>query len=68
MLALLNELNVERDRELLTRYFVYDQEKDLICRELNLDSLHFNRVLFRAKGRFRSLIENAGERGLHIVK
>jgi DNA-directed RNA polymerase specialized sigma24 family protein len=50
---------VERDRELLIRFYVHDQDKQKICRELGLKSLHFNRVLFRAKNRFRKLLEES---------
>jgi len=54
---LLRSMPVERDRELLIRLYVHDQDKQQICRELGLDSLHFNRVLFRAKNRFKELLE-----------
>jgi len=56
--ALLRTMPVARDRELLTRYYVRDEDKKDICAALNLDSLHFNRVLFRAKGRFKKLLES----------
>lgn len=56
---MLGSLAVERDRDLLIRFYVYDQDRDEICRALNLDRLHFNRVLYRAKQRFRKLIEEA---------
>lgn len=59
--ALLESMPVERDRELLIRLYVYDQDKQEICRALGLDSLHFNRVLFRAKGRFKKLLEKSGD-------
>jgi RNA polymerase sigma-70 factor (ECF subfamily) len=58
---LLDSVPVERDRELLLRFYVYDQDKQEICLALGLDSLHFNRVLFRAKGRFRKILEEAGD-------
>ena len=57
----LQSMPVERDRELLIRFYVYDQDKQEICRELGLNSLHFNRVLFRAKNRFRELLEKSTE-------
>lgn len=66
--TLLHELPVQRDRDLLTRFYVYEQDKKQICRDLDLDSLHFNRVLFRAKKRFRELAVNAGKKDLHIVR
>ena len=56
---LLESMPVERDRELLKRLYVYDQEKEEIRRALGLDSLHFNRVLFRAKKRFRKILEKS---------
>jgi RNA polymerase sigma-70 factor (ECF subfamily) len=57
----LQSMPVARDRELLIRFYVDDQDKDEICRELGLSSLHFNRVLFRAKNRFKKLIEESAE-------
>jgi len=58
---LLESMPVERDRELLIRLFVYDQDKEEIRRALGLDSLHFNRVLFRAKERFRKILEKSAD-------
>jgi RNA polymerase sigma-70 factor (ECF subfamily) len=46
------ELGTSRDREILYRYYVEDEEKERICRDLELSSLHFNRVLHRARQRF----------------
>ena len=60
---LMRTIPVERDRELLMRYYIYDQDKQEICAELGLDSLHFNRVLYRAKGRFRKIVEKSGNFG-----
>ena len=58
---ILQSMPVKRDRELLIRFYVYDQDKQEICRELELNTLHFNRVLFRAKNRFRKLLEKSTE-------
>jgi RNA polymerase sigma-70 factor (ECF subfamily) len=63
---LLKTMPMKRDRELLTRYYVQDQDKREICDALGLDSLHFNRVLFRAKKRFRKLLE-ASERAADLA-
>lgn len=57
---LLDTMPVERDRDLLIRYFLRDEGKADICAALKLSSLHFNRVLFRAKARFRKILEEAG--------
>jgi RNA polymerase sigma-70 factor (ECF subfamily) len=58
--TLLDSMPVQRDRDLLVRFYVLDQDKDEVCKALGLDSLHFNRVLYRAKARFRQIIEESG--------
>ncbi|WP_232425974.1 RNA polymerase sigma factor [Teredinibacter turnerae] len=55
--ALLNELPQERDRELLRRFYLQEQEKGEICKSLTLTERHFHRVLHRARQRFRELWE-----------
>lgn len=61
--ALLDELSVPRDRDILIRFYIEDEDKDSICAAFGVDSAHFNRVLFRAKQRFRELLERAEKRG-----
>jgi RNA polymerase sigma-70 factor (ECF subfamily) len=51
---LLGELS-ERDREILQRFYIEEEDKDQICADLKLSSLHFNRVLHRARERYREL-------------
>ena len=59
----LSEMPSDRDRQILLRFYVAEDEKDSICRDLELTSLHFNRVLFRARERYRALyLEMAKER------
>ncbi len=57
---MLEEMPGARDRELLVRFYLNDEEKDAICQELNLSQEHFNRVIFRARNRFRELLERRG--------
>ena len=65
---LLDELATPRDREVLKRVYLLDEDRDTICADLGLDSAHFSRVLFRAKQRFRKLLEDAERRkGLRLV-
>lgn len=65
---LLDELPVPRDREILIKTYLEDQEKGAICEALGVDSAHYNRVLFRAKERFRELLTTAAsQRGLKLV-
>ena len=67
--ALLAELPTPRDRDILTRVYLLEEDKDTICAALGIDSLHFNRVLFRAKQRFRELLTRAEQHGeLRLVK
>jgi hypothetical protein len=49
-----------RDRELLRRFYLNDESRDRICQDLELTSEHFNRVIFRARNRFRELLERRG--------
>ena len=58
----LSELPSERDREILLRFYLAEDDKDVICRDLGLSSLHFNRVLFRARERYRELYEEIAAR------
>ncbi len=53
----IGELKTERDRQLLLRFYLAEDDKEQICSDLGLSSLHFNRVLFRARQRFKVLLE-----------
>ncbi|HSX60569.1 MAG TPA: sigma-70 family RNA polymerase sigma factor [Tahibacter sp.] len=60
---LMDELPMRRDRELLQRYLVHEEDKFALCREYGLTSEHFDRVLHRARVRLRELLEK--RRGRH---
>jgi RNA polymerase sigma-70 factor (ECF subfamily) len=53
----LREMTQARDREVLRRFYLEEEDKERICADLGLSSLQFNRVLFRARERFRELYE-----------
>lgn len=55
MRQLIGELRIERDREVLTRYYIAEEPKEQICASLGLTSLQFNIILFRALKRYREL-------------
>ena len=57
---MLEEMPAARDRELLVRFYLNDEDKAAICRALTLSHEHFNRVIFRARNRFRELLEQRG--------
>jgi RNA polymerase sigma-70 factor (ECF subfamily) len=64
---MLEEMPVARDRELLVRFYLDDEDREKICRELRLSEEHFNRVIFRARNRFRELIEHRGFRKVDFL-
>jgi RNA polymerase sigma-70 factor (ECF subfamily) len=57
---MLTEVKPARDRELLVRFYLYEETKEQLCQSLGLSDLHFNRVIFRARERFRELLERRG--------
>jgi RNA polymerase sigma-70 factor (ECF subfamily) len=61
--ALLEELKTPRDREILRRVYLEEDDKDEICADFGIDAAHFSRVLFRAKARFKELLVQAERRG-----
>ncbi len=57
------DLRNDRDRQILFRFYIAEEDKETICAHLGLSSLHFNRVLFRARQRFKQVFERSGEAG-----
>lgn len=53
----IGELRMQRDREIIIRYYLNDEEKHSICASLSLTGVQFNRVIFRALDRFKELYE-----------
>lgn len=51
----LHDLSTDRDREILFRFYVAEEDKDAIAADHDLDSLQFNRVLHRARQRYKAL-------------
>ena len=54
---ILDDLPVPRDRDILVSVYLRDESRESICQRLGLDAAHFNRVLSRAKKRFREAVE-----------
>lgn len=52
----LDSLSVKRDGEILRRFYLRDEEKSIIRRDLDISAAHFDRVLYRAKSRLRQLL------------
>lgn len=53
----INELPSDRDRQILFRFYIAEEEKERICADLGLTGIHFNRVLHRARERYSELYE-----------
>lgn len=58
--SVLRGLSSERDREVLVRFYLDEQEKDEICADLGITSVHFNAVVSRARERLRRGLEKIG--------
>lgn len=57
---LLTELSLDRDREILRRFYLLDEEKSEICRALRLAPGTFDQLIFRARARLRELLKARG--------
>ncbi len=64
---ILDGLPTARDRDVLIRFYLNDQSKEDICAALGLSDEHFNRVIFRARNRFRALLERRGYTKLDVL-
>ena len=60
MREVLTELPAARDREIITAFYLEEEDKEAVCRRLGLTGEHFNRVVYRARERFRELLERRG--------
>jgi len=59
----LESLPTDRDRAVLRRFYLGQEDKDVLCAELGVDRLQFNRILHRARERFRALWEDRDNPG-----
>ena len=65
--SVLAEMKSTRDRMLLVRYYLREEDKEVICRELNVTPPSFNVVLFRARSRFLELLNKRGLGGRDLL-
>lgn len=69
---ILDELASERDRQVLYRHYLAEEEKGEICADMGLASGQFNVVLFRARQRFKRLVEmrtgDGSRRGFELIQ
>ena len=57
---LLSELTVQRDREVLERFYLREEARSAIRESLQLTELQFNQVLWRARQRFGEILRRHG--------
>jgi RNA polymerase sigma-70 factor, ECF subfamily len=57
---LLDELSNDRDREILRRFYLLEQDKEEICRTFTFASGTFDQLIFRARARMRALLHARG--------
>jgi len=57
---IVEELSTARDREIVKRFYLDEQGKEDICKDLGLVPLQFDKVIFRARQRMRELFEAKG--------
>jgi RNA polymerase sigma-70 factor (ECF subfamily) len=58
--TLIRDMGSERDRSVLVRFYLDEEDKEIICRDLNLTPLQFDKVLHRARRRLKELLEARG--------
>jgi DNA-directed RNA polymerase specialized sigma24 family protein len=58
--SLLQELP-DRDRRILTSFYLQDKDKKVVSAELGISEKQFDTVIFRARSRFRKLLEDRGQ-------
>lgn len=51
----ISEMKVQRDRDILVRYYILEEEKDNICAALGITREQFARIIFRAHQRYKEL-------------
>lgn len=58
---MIDGLKIQRDKDILIKFYIKDQDKKTICEDLDLSPAHFDRVIFRAKERLKKIIEKNKE-------
>ena len=53
MQEVLSELGQERDRDIIQKFYLFGLSKSQLCEQYEISPAHFDRVLYRAKERFK---------------
>jgi RNA polymerase sigma-70 factor, ECF subfamily len=57
---LIRSMGSYRDRAVLVRFYLDEEDRETICRELDMTPAQFAKVIHRARGRLRKLLESSG--------
>jgi RNA polymerase sigma-70 factor (ECF subfamily) len=57
---MLESLNMARDRTIVERFYLDEEDKESICRDLGVTPAQFNLVISRARQRMRRLLDTRG--------
>jgi RNA polymerase sigma-70 factor (ECF subfamily) len=58
--SVIRELPTERDRIVVKRFYLDEDDKESICKDIGLSAAHFDRVVFRARQRLKALLDIKG--------
>lgn len=58
--GLIQAMRSQRDRTVLIRFYLKEEDKESICQDLRLDARQFDRILYRARQRLRELLDLDG--------
>jgi RNA polymerase sigma-70 factor (ECF subfamily) len=57
---LVESLPIARDRTIVRRFYLDEEEKQAICRDMEIDALQFDKIIFRARARLKELLRLRG--------
>lgn len=58
----IGSLGTARERDIVRRYYLDEEQKDSICSALDVTALNFDKIVFRARQRLKTLLESKGYR------
>ncbi len=58
--VVIESLDSARDREIVRRYYLDEEQKEHICALLGVTPLNFDKIVFRARQRLRASLESKG--------
>lgn len=65
--GIVSGMSSPRDRTVLVRFYLNEDDKGTICADMGLTPLQFDKILHRARGRLRKLFESAGITGSQML-